>query len=247
VAAAGSTGLKMGMNDAGVVTGSNIGRTMELKKRRVDVTQLRALDRGQILRDGLEHTTAESAARWAAAAMIENPTDTPGNVEFADARSAFVVEGSYEHWAVEDVRDRVAVRSNMFVLLDRLNDPADVSSQSRYARAREMLDPLAGRVEADDLRRVSQDHVNGPSLNSLCRHSSDYRDETSLSAMVVVLDGEDPARSEIAIALGKPCLAWNDPEGVLSMTMGDPADSIPERFLSGDTWRRLYVEDAGAM
>jgi len=243
VAAAGSTGLKMAVNDAGVVAGSNISRTMELKKRRVNITQLRALDRGQILRDGLEHERAEGAARWAAAAMIENPTDTPGNVEFADAGAAFVIEGSYEHWAVEEVRDR----SNMFVLLDRLNDPADVSSQSRYARVREVLQSLEGPVEADHLKRLSQDHVNGPGLNSVCRHSADYRDETSLSAMVVVLDREDPSRSEVAIALGKPCAAWNDPEGVLAMTMADPPSSIPDRFRNGETWRRLYVEDVRAV
>ncbi len=243
VSAAGSTGLKMGVNDAGVAAGSNIARTSELKERRVDVTQLRALDRGQILRGGLSYGEAEEAARWAVAAMIESPTDTPGNVEFADPKVAFIIEGSYRHWAVQEIRDRVAARSNMFVILERLNDPADHSSQARYARSVSLLEPLEGRVRPEDLSAFSQDHANGPGLNSICRHSKDHTDETSLSAMVATLDGADPDRSHVDFALGKPCWAWNDPDGVLSITLADPPEAIPERFRSGEVWRRLYVEE----
>lgn len=244
VAAAGSTGLKMGVNDAGVATGSNIARTTELKERSVDVTEMRALDRGQVLRDGLAFGSAREAAGWAVAAMAERPTSTPGNVEFADARVAFVVEGSYRHWAVEEIRDRAMVRANTFTLLDRLNDPEDVSSRSRVARGSHLLEASGGQVRAEDLRRFSQDHMNGPGLNSICRHSPNHEDETSLSAMIVSLDAEDPKRSRIEIALGKPCWAWNDPAGVLSITMGDGPESIPEGFLTGETWQRFYDEEA---
>lgn len=244
VAAAGSTGLKMGVNDVGVAAGSNIARTMELKERAVGVTQLRALDRGQILRDGLEIGDAEAAARWAVGAMVESPTDTPGNVEFAGPDVAYVVEGSYGHWAVEEIRDRVAARANMFTLMDRLNDPADRSSQARYRRALALLEPLDGRVRLEDLRAFSQDHENGPSLESICRHSHDHRDETSLSAMVAALDGEFPSRTTVEFALGKPCWAWNDPEGVLRITMADSPEAIPEGFRTGEVWRRLYTEEA---
>jgi len=243
VVAAGSTGLKMGVNDAGVASGSNIARTTELRERRVNVTQLRAQDRGQIVRDGLEYETAEEAARWAVAAMVENPTDTPGNVEFADPEVALVVEGSYRSWSVVEIRDSVVARTNMFVEMDRLNDPDDRSSQARYERCTELLASVeAGELKPLHLQTFSQDHVNGPGLNSICRHSADFRDETSLSAMVVQLD-RDPAGIRLDIALGKPCWAWNDGDGVLSMSLADPPDSAPETFRSGEVWRRLYVED----
>lgn len=244
VAAAGATGLKMGVNDAGVATGSNIARTTELKERTVDVTQMRAIDRGQVLTDGLAYGSAQEAARWAVAAMAERPTSTPGNVEFADARSAYVIEGSYRHWAVEEIHDRAVIRTNMFTLLDRLNDPGDESSQTRFARGNDLLAEVGEGVRPEDFRRFSQDHEHGPSLNSICRHSPNHEDETSLSAMIVALDGEDPARTRIEIALGKPCWAWNDPEGVLTMTMGDGPESIPEGFSTGERWRRFYDEDA---
>jgi hypothetical protein len=242
VVAAGSTGLKMGVSDTGVAAGSNIARTTELRERRVNVTQLRAQDRGQILRDGLEHATAEDAARWAAGAMIENPTDTPGNVEFAGPDVAFVVEGSYRSWNVVEVRDTVAARTNMFVEMGRLNDPEDRSSRARYERCLALLEQVAGEAGPEQFRAFSQDHANGPGLDSICRHSRDHRDETSLSAMVVQLD-PDPARIRVDIALGKPCWAWNDPGGVVTLSMADPPDVIPEAFRSGEAWRRLYTED----
>src|SRR5450759_460622 len=53
VSAAGSTGLKMGVNDRGVISGTNIVRTSELRERNVDTIQMRALDRVQLARDGL--------------------------------------------------------------------------------------------------------------------------------------------------------------------------------------------------
>jgi hypothetical protein len=242
VAAAGSTGLKMDINDAGVAGGTNISRTLQLKNERTDIAQLRALDRGQLLRDGLEMATAREAAVGVLNAVIQNPTGTPGNIEFAQHDVAYVVEGSYNAWAIEEVRDAVLIRSNTFELLSDLNDPDDVSSQLRSRRSHELLDPLVGDIELTHLRALSQDHANGPGLNSLCRHSADHNDETSLSAMVATLDPNDPLRSKVEIALGKPCWAWNDPAGVLSFTLGD-APAIPGVFRTGSVWRSFYREE----
>lgn len=244
VAAAGTTNLKMGVNDAGVVTASNIVRTTQLRLRRAGVDDLRAKDRGQILRDGLGHRTVAEAAHWAIGAIIDTPMATPGNVEFADADSMVVIEGSYDHLAMERSRDRVVVRSNMFVLLGELNDPQDTSSPARYRRGLELLGPKQGSVTTDDLRLVSMDHGNGPGLDSICRHSDDYHDETSLSAMIVATDRDDPGETSVEIAVGKPCWAW-DHGGVLSLKMGEPHEVIAERFLTGSAWKDFYREDAG--
>jgi hypothetical protein len=39
--------------------------------------------------------------------MIENPTDTPGNVEFAGPDVAFVVGGSYHSWSAVKAVDGI--------------------------------------------------------------------------------------------------------------------------------------------
>lgn len=243
VAAAGTTNLKMGVNDAGLVTASNIVRTTQLRIRRAGVDDLRARDRGQILRDGLGHRTVADASRWAVGAIIDTPMATPGNVEFADADTMVVIEGSYDHLAMGRFRDQVVVRSNMFIILDELNDPQDTSSPARYRRGLEILQPKAGAVTIDDLKSVSKDHGNGPGLMSICRHSEDYHDETSLSAMIVALDRDHHDETSVEIAVGKPCWAW-DGGGVVSLKMGEPHEVISERFLTGSAWKEFYREDA---
>ncbi|MBI2882036.1 MAG: hypothetical protein HYY21_10600, partial [Candidatus Tectomicrobia bacterium] len=146
VAAAGSTGLKMGMSDAGLVTGSNIGRTLELKEKKVDLTTLRALDRGQLMRDGLEFEDAASAAGAILAKLVQSPMSTPGNIEFLDKSECYIIEGSYTQLALEIVRgDRVAARANHFILLRGLNDPGDVAGHKRYARCLELLSAHSGK------------------------------------------------------------------------------------------------------
>jgi len=243
VAAAGTTNLKMGANDSGVVAASNIVRTTQLRMRRRGVDDLRARDRGQILREALGQRSVAEAVRYTIEAIVDSPMATPGNLEFADADSMVVVEGSYDHLAMERIKDQVAVRSNMFALLAGLNDPQDISSPTRYERALELLAPKAGRVTTDDLKDVSRDHANGPGLNSICRHSEDYHDETSLSAMIVTTDRDDPGETSLQIALGKPCWAW-DNGGVVSLKMGEPHDAIASRFLTGGAWMDFYREDA---
>ncbi|MGH8915502.1 MAG: hypothetical protein ACRDZM_13420, partial [Acidimicrobiia bacterium] len=198
-----------------------------------------------ILREGLGNRTVDEAAHEAIEAIIDTPMATPGNVEFADADSMVVIEGSYDHLAMERSRDRVVVRSNMFVLLGELNDPQDTSSPARYRRALELLGPRAGGVTTDDLKSVSKDHGNGPGLDSICRHSEDYHDETSLSAMIVATNRDDPGKTSVDIAVGKPCWAW-DHGGVVSLEMGEPHELIAERFLNGDAWKDFYREDARA-
>ena len=243
VAAAGSTNLKMGVNDAGIAAASNIVRTTELRLNTPSLDDLRALDRGRILRTGLTFRSAWEATTWTIDAISDTPMATPGNVHFAEPDVMFIVEGSYDRIAIERVQDRVVARSNMFVLLDGLNDPTDTSSPARYARALEMLEPHTGSVSVEHLRRVSQDHDNGPGLASICRHSDDFRQETSLSAMIASLDRSDRQRTRVDFALGKPCWAWAHPEGAISVTTLDDPEEIAGRFRDGEAWVDLYRED----
>ncbi|HHX77716.1 MAG TPA: hypothetical protein GX697_05145, partial [Firmicutes bacterium] len=112
VAAAGSMGLKMGLNNKGIAAGANISRTKELAEKRVNITQIRALDRTQLLREGLEKDSLGEAVRLVAGKILDNPMATPGNLEFANAREAFIIEGSYDRVAVKKVVDDIDSRSN---------------------------------------------------------------------------------------------------------------------------------------
>ena len=63
VTAAGSAGLKMGMNNRCMAGGANIARTEELYEKNLDLTEIRALDRGYLLRLGLEQENILEATK----------------------------------------------------------------------------------------------------------------------------------------------------------------------------------------
>lgn len=94
VCAAGSTGLKMGMNNRGVAAGCNIARTQELDEKNMDLTKIRALDRAYLLRIGLEQSNVLDATRAVVSELMASPMATPGNIEFADSKEAYIIEGS---------------------------------------------------------------------------------------------------------------------------------------------------------
>lgn len=242
VSAAGSAGLKMGVSNLGVAAGANIARTVELESRKVDTTQMRALDRVQLVREGLSKRTALEAANYVAARLSENPTATPGNIEFVDSASGVIVEGSYDRVALHVVKSGVASRANSFVVLKELNNPTDVSSCCRYVRTQQLLQQNWGKLDAQSMKEFSRDHTHGPGPNSICRHGSHYTEETSQSSMVVEIDGKNPGQTRFWIALGKPCHAWRQPGGSIEGTLNQLAD-IPEGFLNGDVWKRYWVEE----
>jgi hypothetical protein len=246
VAAAGTTALKMGLSDKGVVTGSNISRTMELTQRGTekDSIQIKALDRGVLMREGLEKgKNALEAAQAILPRLLANPMSTPGNVEFADAREAVVIEGSYHELATEIVRDEVAARSNCFVLLKALNRADDLSSICRYIRCMQLLNGHRGKITSEKMIEFSMDHANGPGPNSICRHGTHFSEETSLSASVIEINGKNPEKSKIAIALGKPCHAWRAKEAHITLDMAMGVKDIPEGLLNGETWKKFYTEE----
>lgn len=243
VSAAGSTGVKMGVNTQGVVAGTNIVRTTELAARKVDTTQMRALDRVQLARDGLMYSTAMEAATFVAGRAAECPSATPGNIEFVDSNMGVIVEGSYDRVALQVVRSGIASRANAFAVMRELNDPADISSYCRYVRTQQLLRENSGSLTPDLMKRFSQDHANGPGPNSICRHGTHYEEETSQSSMIVELNKQNPLQTRFWIAMGKPCHSWRNPDGSFEMTM-DQLDRVPPGFVTGDVWKRFFSEEA---
>ncbi len=244
LSAAGATGIKVGLCDAGVAAASNLARTTELADRGTDVSQIRASDRTQLLREGLEEGTSLAAAQRILARTMSEPTSTPGNIEFADARECWVLETSYGRFATDVVRDGVVARANRFQVLEEHNDPADASSASRYERCSSLVAEAErhGGVTFEQLIDFSADHDNGPGLSSICRHSDDYRDETSLGAGVIEIDPDRPASSRIALALDKPCVAWRSPKSHIELTADAGVNDVPTPFLDGSAWRASFRE-----
>lgn len=243
VSAAGRTGIKVGVNDKGVATGSNISRTIELRERKVDISQVRASDRTQLMRQGLEKNTAAEAANFISGLIVENPTSTPGNIEFVDSKEGIIIEGSYSHQAIDIVRDDVAARANRFQLLEYTNQPEDVSSVCRYQRAMHLLRENEGQLTLEKLMGFSRDHANGPGPNSICRHGSHYSEEVSLGSAVIEIDSKSPEKSTINMALGKPCHAWRNSEGFVSLTVDADPEDVAESFFDGGVWKQFYTEE----
>ncbi|MFN8455745.1 MAG: C45 family peptidase [Anaerolineae bacterium] len=243
VSAAGRTGIKVGVNDKGVATGSNIARTVELRERKVDITKVRASDRTQLMRQGLEKNTAAEAANLVSGLILTSPTSTPGSIEFADSKEGIIIEGSYSHQAIEVIRNQAAARANRFQVLEYTNQPEDVSSVCRYQRCLELLQANEGQLTLEKLMEFSRDHANGPGPNSICRHGTHFSEETSLGAAVIELNREQPEKSIISICLGKPCHAWRNPEGHITLTVDTDPDNVPVGFLDGNVWKRFYSEE----
>ncbi len=242
LSAAGSTGFKVGVNDRGVAAGANIARTIELARRRVDLASVRASDRTQLLREGLEESSALAAVQRVAVKVTAWPTSTPGNIEFIDPNEAWILETSYEHVALIRIRHGTACRANRFEVLDRLNDSGDVSSASRYSRMQELFRIASERLTAEQFMAFSMDHANGPGQSSICRHGSSFTEETTLGAAVIEIDAERPELSTIALAVGKPCHAWRSTDGWIRLPANCDLASVPRSFMDGTAWRRFYSE-----
>ena len=245
VTAAGSTGIKMGVNTLGVAAGTNIVRTTELRERNrertVGTTEMRALDRIQLAREGLQKASAFEAATIISGRLAKQPAATPGNIEFVDSRTGVIVEGSYDCVALHVVQSGAASRANAFVALRDLNDPQDESSRCRYARTQELLTEHRGKLTPSLMKEISQDHFNGPGPNSICRHGTHYEEETSQSSMVIELEREDPGQTRFWIAMGKPCHAWRHADGNYAGRV-ERLEQAPPGFASGETWKRFWSE-----
>lgn len=249
VTAAGSTAVKMGMNDQGVAIGSNISRTVTFDEEGTDSKDWAAASRGEYMRQGLLHgDTANEVAEHITPMLFADPMSSPGNIDIADHERAIILEGEFTHLASEWVDDGVVGRANKFEVLSALarTEEEIPSSYARHGRVMEVLEANAGDVTVETMRDLSVDHENGPGLNSICRHEEHgYTDETSLSSAIFDIDGDDPTASDVYIALGKPCHAWRTDEGDgwLHLTAAATEADVPERFLSGEAWLDHYTEE----
>ena len=242
VSAAGTTGLKMGLNSYGVAAATNFGYSAKVKTMELSVEAKFAGDRAQIARDALTKKTALEAAQYTVARLMEQPMASSGMFEFADADSVYVVENVYEYVAVQKVVDAVDSRSNYFVTLGHLNAPGNASCYCRYHRSQKMLSKVEGHVTVEDLKKISMDHHDGTGSVGICRHTEGL-DSSTQSSVVIELNRECPEQSRIHVALGKPCNAWRNEDGHTVITMDMKREEIPEAFLQGEPYKKYGTAD----
>ena len=235
VSSAGTTGLKMGLNSYGVAVGTNYGYSAAAQKKSLSASDKLAGDRAQIARDALSKKTALEAAQYTVARLLEQPMASSGMLEFADADEVYLVENVYEQVAVKKVKDDVDSRSNYLVVLDALNEPGNASCYCRYHRTQKLLSQLRGKGTLEDFKKISMDHHDGTGSVGICRHT-DGLDSSTQSAAIMELNREDPKKSVIHIALGKPCHAWRMEDGHVSISMDMERDQIPEAFFRGEAY-----------
>ncbi len=240
VSAAGSTGVVMGLNKHGVAVASNSGRLTEVSGK--SSKELYGISgRTQILREGLECASAYEAVNLALQKLTKSPMGSPGMLFFVDNRDVYVVEGGSlnDQFAVQHFTDGAMSRSNHFELLDQLNDPDVVSTICRKIRAKDLVNSEYGKINKDKLIEFSMDHRNGPGDNSICRHNKEVEEGVTVSAAIMEIERDNPAKSKISIALGTPCQAWNNEAGNITIQMDEDFGSIPQAFLDGSAFKQF--------
>lgn len=241
---AGSTGIMMGMNK-NLAVASNFGALEEVTRvSKQDLTGISG--RPQMLREALECNSAKDAADLIIGKLTKSPMATPGIVFLVDFSNIFVIEGGSadDMFAVQHITDGVAFRSNHFHMLDQLNDTGYVSALCRKMRAEELVKQNYGNISKKKLLEFSMDHQNGPGDNSICRHGMNPEDSATVSASIMVIDGENPEKSAIDIALGSPCWSWRNKDGHISIQMDESIENIGQNFLEGVAFRKYLREQA---
>jgi hypothetical protein len=245
VTAAGSTGFMMGLNKYGVAVASNFGQTIEVSH--VPPGQLYGMSgRTQMMREALECSSLKDAVNLALGKLTDSPMGTPGILWFVDARNIYVVEGSFDQFAVMHIQDGIAVRSNHFLLLDQLNNEKALSSVCRKIRGNQLLEENYGNINKEKMMEFSMDHMNGPGSNSICRHAKNPEESVTVSASIMELNGKNPEKSKISIALGTPCWAWRNSAGNFTFQMDTDIETIPKNFRDGSVYKDfIKVEPFG--
>jgi hypothetical protein len=238
VSKAGSTGFMMGLNRYGVAAASNFGHTIEVMQQ--SSKELYGISgRPQMLREGLEYRTASEAVNLILSKLTKSSMRVPGILWFVDATNIYVIEGSHKQFAVQHVTDGAVSRSNHFELLNQLNNETEVSAICRKIRAKELIEQNYGSINMEKLIEFSMDHKNGPSENSICRHSNNPEESVTVSAAIMEIDGENPQKSTISVALGSPCLAWAKERGNITFRMDEDIETIPQRFINGTAYKEF--------
>lgn len=233
----------MGINKYGVATASNNaskGFHPVSEQQSLNMTAEGSVwNRGRLMREILERKSAEEAAKHVLCRLAEAPMEKPGMLWIVDSANIFIIEGTYNEFAIQHVTNGIVWRSNNLLLLGRIENTRHISSYCRYFRAKQLLEENYGNIDRQKLIEFSTDHQNGPGPNSICRHSEDPAEPVTVSSAIMELNRKDPSESIISIALGTPCRAWRSSSGNFSLKMNDDIGKIPRGFLDGSVYKEF--------
>jgi len=229
----------MGLNKYGVAACSNAGPTKNL-----DPPDGIQLSRGEVLKEGLEYSSAKDAVKHTLGKLTDSRMKIPGILFFVDSNNIYVIE-AHKNFAVIHITDGYVVRANRFLVLENndINNEKTISSICRYSRGKQLLEESFGKIDRQRFIAFSMDHKNGPGTNSICRHSRDPKEAITVSASVMELDSEYPERSKISVALGSPCWAWRNSNGNFTFQMNDDIGRIPKNFFDGSAFLEYFKEE----
>ena len=186
-----------GVNDQGLVAANTY-----IDSTRDDIDPEDQLRNGTVIRLVLEECATVDEARD----LLESyPTRRlSGQTLFlADATDTALLEIDpvAEQIAVDD--DPIVTRTNHFV---NSTSTQTESSTKRRKRALELLEG-GDQLDRDDLWAFAQDHANGPSDDSICRHPEPETDKPHAfgqltTASTAIFNGGSPL---IEIGMGNPC------------------------------------------
>lgn len=117
-------------------------------------------------------------------------------VLISDPNRAIILEYLPHMWGVEFIVDQpYVVRTNFFQVMQHLRPPRDMnslhlSSHLRFERAMQLLSPKSYNLQVEDIKDLCQDHANGPSAQSICRHGGEGEYKTLCSVIMEVQKDE---------------------------------------------------------
>ncbi len=123
----------------------------------------------------------------------------PDIVLVAGKKKALVIEYTPEGTRFDSISSGFIVRTNHFLLAPGAKPKEkDPDTYARYGRAVELL---SENSSLEGVKNLCRDHANGPSLNSVCRHSENNYN-TIYSAIMVSSENV----SAHYVANGYPCM-----------------------------------------
>jgi hypothetical protein len=158
ITSAGSSGLAMGINEHGVSVGNNVLHTWDTGSGYGNLT---------VIRMALENAaTAQEAVSY----IQEIPRASGSVYGIADRAEGAFLETTHSAYAVKWVIDEAMAHTNHYILPEMKkyealdDDPAEknrwswyISTEERLGRATELLNGRVGKLNAQDLIKISED------------------------------------------------------------------------------------------
>jgi len=186
-----STGVLAGVNEAGVVVLGADGNCMP----NYTGNGYKSLNESLIV---YEKTLGECGTMWEALEVVmkeyqQRRMGGDGEIVIVgDRDNAVALEYSPDRWGIEFLGEKpYLVRSNFFVLMDRLRPAIEestlhMSSSIRYSDALRHLSIKGNKNTIDDVFKLTKSHYQDKTAMSICRHGGDGEYFTHASFVVEI-------------------------------------------------------------